>query len=503
MNNAPGTKLQLSGISKSFPGVKALQEVSLSLLQGEVHVLCGENGAGKSTLMHILAGNLQPDEGTILLNGKETIMEGPLEAIEKGIAIVYQERSLTEELSVAENIFANRQPRSKLGLIQFERMYGLTRALLKRLSLDNIAPASKVKFLSAAQKQMVEIAKALSITPAILILDEPTASITEIETRLLFGIIRELKARGVSIIYISHRMEEIFKIGDRISILKDGRYQGTFPLGEITQELLIRKMTGRDVSANMTAFSFHNAIALEVKNLSGPKFNDVSFQLHKGEILALSGLVGAGRTEIARSIFGAAPPSSGSIAVNGRPVTIGHPFDAITHGIGYIPEDRKEQGLFLQMTMEENMLSGRRALSRKGGNTSSDDRTSIRDLVRRLKISPPNTKQKAINLSGGNQQKVVLAKWLLLNPRIIIADEPTHGIDVGSKFEIYRLLQQLAKDGAGILLISSELPEVLTLAHRILVIHNGRIAAKLSREEATEESILHYASGIKNMFSDL
>lgn len=501
MNDSFGIKLQLKNISKSFPGVKALQHVDFDLLEGEVHVLCGENGAGKSTLMHILTGNLQPDEGNIFLNKEKIIIETPAQAFEKGIAIVYQERSLTDELSVAENIFANRQPRNKIGLIEFKKMNQLAGRLLEQLSLKNISPTTKVRYLSAAQKQMVEIAKALSINPSILILDEPTASITEMETKLLFDIIHHLSAQGVSIVYISHRMKEIFEIGHRITILKDGKYQGTFPLKDITQEILIRKMTGRDILASLTSFPGKKDIALEVKHLSGKGFADVSFQLHKGEILALSGLVGAGRTEIARALFGADPVYKGSYSINNETVKITHPCDAITKGVGYIPEERKEKGLFLQMTIAENILSGRAAIKDKRKNFHKAGHKITGSLINRLNIKPPNPDQKVISLSGGNQQKVVLAKWLLLNPQVIIADEPTHGIDVGAKFEIYRLLQQLAKEGTSILLISSELPEVLTLAHRILVIYNGRITATLSREEATEEKIMHYASGIKNMYS--
>lgn len=503
MKDSRPIKLETRGISKLFPGVKALQDVDFNLLPGEVHVLCGENGAGKSTLMHILSGNLQPDRGSLWLNNEEIIIGTPMQAIEKGIAIVYQERSLTGELSVAENIFANRQPTKKTGFIAFRQMNKLTRDLLGTLSLGSISPAAKVKYLSAAQKQMIEIAKALSTQPAILILDEPTASITEMETKLLFGIIRRLREEGVSIIYISHRMKEIFEIGDRITVLKDGRVQGTFATAGISQEMLIKKMTGRDIPAHATSAIPQPSVALEAKGLSGKGFSHISFQLHRGEILALSGLVGAGRTEIARALFGADPVFGGSCRINGEIAHIRHPADAIARGVVYIPEERKEQGLFMQMTMEENLLSGSIGVREKGRRLPDRKQKAVKALTDRLNISPAFPDRKVVTLSGGNQQKIVLAKWLLLHPQIIIADEPTHGIDVGAKFEIYQLLQKLAGEGTAILLISSELPEVLALAHRILVIYNGKITASLARKEATEENIMHYASGVKNMYADL
>lgn len=500
MTLSPQTRLNIKGISKSFPGVNALQQVDFELLPGEIHVLCGENGAGKSTLMHILSGNLQPDDGVILINDREVIIEGPQQAIKQGIAIVYQERSLTEELSVAENIFANRQPKNKMGLIAYRQMYKRTSELLHSLSLYHISPITRVKHLSAAQKQMIEIAKALSINPSILILDEPTASITQVESELLFAIIRQLSTRGVSIIYISHRMKEIFEIGNRITVLKDGKVQGTFPVIDMTQDLLIQKMTGRRIPTHIASAIPHSDILLEINNLSGKGFSDISFKLHRGEILALSGLVGAGRTEIARALFGADPALSGKYHVNGQPASIRHPADAIAKGIVYIPEERKEKGLFMQMTMEENILSGNGGLKDKRQSTKD---TSINRLVKHLNITPNLPGRKVVYFSGGNQQKIVLAKWLSLNPQIIIADEPTHGIDVGAKFEIYQLLQNLSQQGSSILLISSELPEVLILAHRILVIYQGTLAASISSDEATEENILQYASGIKNMYSGI
>lgn len=503
MMNPLRIKLETRGVSKSFPGVNALQDVDFRLLEGEVHVLCGENGAGKSTLMHILSGNLQPDKGSISLNTEEIVIETPREALKKGIAIVYQERSLTEELSVAENIFANRQPRNKMGFIAFRQMNKRTLELLNTLSLKNISPVTKIKYLSAAQKQMIEIAKALSTQPSILILDEPTASITETETQLLFSIIRRLSSEGVSIIYISHRMKEIFEIGDRITVLKDGQVQGTFPVADMSEDLLIKKMTGRHLTTHVTSTKAQQSIALEVKKFSGNGFSDVNFQLYKGEILVLAGLVGAGRTEIARALFGVDPVYNGDYFIGEQPASINHPGDAIKKGVAYIPEERKDKGLFMQMTMEENMLSGSIAIRDRQRLHPGNKRSAVTDMIRRLNISPALPDRKVIALSGGNQQKTVLAKWLLLNPQIIIADEPTHGIDVGAKFEIYQILQTLAKNGASILLISSELPEVLTLAHRILVIYNGKITAALSREDATEENIMRYASGIENMYIDL
>nr|WKN38823.1 sugar ABC transporter ATP-binding protein [Tunicatimonas sp. TK19036] len=494
--------LQLDRISKLFPGVKALDQVSLSVQAGEVHALCGENGAGKSTLMNILSGNLQPNEGTITWKGQEVQISNPIEAQRLGIAIVYQERSLVETLSVAENIFIRNKPRNRLGLIDFPQLYRKTQDLLDRLGLSAIRPRSLVSSLSIANQQMVEIAKALAQEPELLILDEPTASITEVEADILFAIIRRLKQQEVAVIYISHRMAEIFEIADRVSVLKDGRYQGTFPISEVTVDTLIRTMVGRDLQVQDAESHTTSEVVLEVQQLQGERFQDVSFQLKKGEILALAGLVGAGRTEVARAILGADPLLGGTILLEGKHVKISHPKEAIQQGIGYLPESRKTQGLFLDMSVADNVVAANLpTVADKGFLQPKQIRKKTEEYIRQLRIVTPGSQQKVLNLSGGNQQKVVLAKWLMRQPKVFIVDEPTHGVDVGAKSEIYAILNELTRQGVSILLISSELPEVLLLSDRILVMWNGKVTAELSRKQATEEEIMHYASGTKTMYA--
>ncbi|MBC7892250.1 MAG: sugar ABC transporter ATP-binding protein [Sphingobacteriaceae bacterium] len=491
-------KLHLQTITKTFPGVRALDGVSLGVEAGEVHALCGENGAGKSTLMNILAGNLQPDPGgEIVLDGQVVSIPNPQRAAELGIAIVYQERSLADNLSVAENIFANQPPTTRLGLIDYPKLNAEAGRLLDELQIGGISPKTPVERLSPGQKQMVEIAKALSKNPQILILDEPTASLTERETAVLFGVLRLLRERGVAIIYISHRMEEIYQLADRITVLKDGRWQATKSVAELPPDALIRLMVGRDLHQSEGVSSKTNEVLLSVENLSGGRFNAISFTLHRGEVLGLAGLVGAGRSEIARAIFGADPVFSGKIKLNGETYRANHPAEAIRRGIGYVPEERKTSGVFLEMPISENVVSADLHAAVSGRWFSEKKAAALaEDFRQKLRIVTPSIRQKAVNLSGGNQQKVVLARWLLTNPDVLIVDEPTHGIDVGAKFEVYQLLRQLAAEGKGILLISSELPELLALSDTVVVIHQGRVAGQLSRAEASEERVLALASGM-------
>lgn len=488
-------RLQLQQISKYFPGVKALEKVDFQVEAGEVHALCGENGAGKSTLMNILTGNLHPDHGHIFFNGQETVIQNPAHANDLGIAIVYQQLSLVDNLSIAENIFANQQPCHRWGFIDYRTLFKQTQQLLNQLQISGLKPQTLVSELSPGQKQMVEIAKALARNPSLLILDEPTASITEQETQTLFQIIRQLTQQHVSVIYISHRMAEIFTIATRITVLKDGQTQGTFLTSDITREQLIRRMVGRDVSHIQHQSFRQNSILLEVKTLTGNRFRNISFQLHAGEILGLAGLVGAGRTEIARAIFGADPIHSGSMLLKGKTFTPTHPSDAIHAGIGYVPEERKSLGLFLEKQVRENIAA---VWQNKASTTPWFEDSMVTQLAQdykdKLNIATPHVFQQVIHLSGGNQQKVVLAKWLLSNPDVLMVDEPTHGIDVGAKFEIYEILQSLAQQGKGILLISSELPEVIGLCDRILVIREGEIAGELTKDEATEENIMRLAA---------
>ncbi|GAB4019903.1 sugar ABC transporter ATP-binding protein [Spirosoma koreense] len=485
--------LQLLNISKQFPGVKALENVSLSIDSGEIHALCGENGAGKSTLMNILTGNLQPDSGQILLNGQLVQIDNPAHATALGIAIVYQQLSLVDSLTVAENIYANRQPKNRFGLIQYKTLYAHTQALLTKLALPDIRPHELVSELSPGQKQMVEIAKALSQNPAILLLDEPTASLTNRETATLFTLLRQLRTEGKAIVYISHRLPELFELSDRVSVLKDGRYQGTEQMTNTTPDTLISRMVGRRLVAEKRASSATSDVLLQIQNLSGERFKQISFQLHKGEILGMAGLVGAGRTEIARAIFGIDKHDSGTIRLHGNVVTIAHPADAVRYGIGYLPEERKKLGLFMEQSVAQNMVTAKSPATGPWYNRSRVA-TVAESFRHQLGIRTPSVRELVGNLSGGNQQKTMLARWLLVNPDLLIVDEPTHGIDVGGKAEIYAILRGLAAQGKGVLLISSELPELLALADRILVIRDGQFSGELSREEATEERIMTLAT---------
>jgi ribose transport system ATP-binding protein len=494
----------MHAIRKRFGGVQALNGVQLEVRPGEVHAMVGENGAGKSTLMHILAGVHQPDEGTISWNRQETVIANEHAAQQMGIAIVFQERSLFGSLSVAENIFAGRQPVSKLGTIRRKQLSAQAAALLRQVGLT-CDPGTDVGDLSSAQQQMVEIAKALSLKARLIIFDEPTAALTETETAALFRVIGDLKKRGVAIIYISHRLEEIFKVADRVTVLKDGTWQGTFAVPEITTDELIARMVGRNVSRGCPTDASRRTdqpVMLEVRDLNDHRsdgevktvLRDINFSVRAGEMLALAGLSGAGRTELALSIFGARSRESGEIFVAGKRVVIESPSDAIAAGIAYLPEDRKDAGLFLEMTVAENVAAAR--LKEFGSWWFSDARgdAAAEGFRSKLRIASHSVRQIVQSLSGGNQQKVVLAKWLLVKPKVLIVDEPTRGIDVGAKSEVHNLLRDLARAGAAILVISSELPEVLAIADRILVMREGRITGELAGEQATEEQILRYAS---------
>ena len=487
--------LLLQNITKQFPGVKALDKVTISIAPAEIHALCGENGAGKSTLMNILAGNLQPDEGDIMIRGNKVTLKDPQQAFDQGIAIVYQHLSLFDSLSVAENIYANQQPINKVGIIQFGDLYSKTRALLQQLNLEAIDPATLVGKLSPAQKQMVEIAKALSKEPSIFILDEPTASLTHKETKTLFEILQVQRTKGISIIYISHRLEEIFLLADRVSILKDGKHQGTFPSKELSRDALIGKMVGRELKELNTKSNKRQEVLLELKNITGRKFANISLALGQGEILGLSGLVGAGRTEIARAIFGMDKIFSGEMLLRDSTFKPSHPNDAIQRGIAYVTEDRKGLGLFSEMSVQDNIVAAgldRIMPSRFYDNVIAGQLT--RAAKEKLRISTHSLQQRVTKLSGGNQQKVMIAKWLLVQPEVLIVDEPTHGIDIGAKYEIYEILKALAAEGKGIIMISSELPELIALCDRIIVVKRGAIAGEVSGQDRTEEKIMKLAT---------
>ena len=483
--------LELQHISKHYPGVKALDKVSLSIKEGEVHAICGENGAGKSTLMNIISGSVIPNEGKIWLKGQELRCKNPKEAYEKGIAIVHQERSLIYSLSIAENVFAGRAPRNKWGLIQRKKLYTQTQKLLQELGLTSLSPTRQVATLSPAQKQMVEIAKALSVNPDVLILDEPTSSVGEKETQLLFDILKDLKQKGKAIIYISHRMAEIFQIADTITVLKDGQHQGTFPAHELNQSALIKLMVGRELAASQFPSYRQKEVMLEVEGLSGEGFNDISFQISKGEIFGWAGLVGAGRTELAMAIFGATPFMLGKLCLDGLQYQFHHPREAVEAGIAYVPEERKSLGVFLENSILENIQA---VQLKQPFWMSPDTKTQATTLQKKLQIKTPSLSQKVGLLSGGNQQKVLLAKWLATQPRLLIVDEPTHGIDVGAKAEIYQILKELAEEGLSIMLISSELPELLLMADRIGVMKEGRLVDIVDKAEASEERLLKLAT---------
>lgn len=487
--------LTLQQISKSFPGVKALDGVELKINPGEVHAVCGENGAGKSTLMNIITGNHQPDSGKIMLNGSTITIPGPQAAFGLGIAIVYQHLSLVDSLSVAENIYANQQPVNRFGIIRFDKLNSQTRRLLEPLGLADIDPETRVFRLSQAQKQMIEIAKALSRNPSLLVLDEPTASLTEKETAILFTIVRRLRSEGKAILYISHRLEEIFELADRVSILKDGKPQGTFGIRDIDKRQLIAKMVGRDLESTKRRSFVQDEKLLEVNDLSGIRFRNISFTVHKGEILGFAGLIGAGRTEIARAIFGAGTILRGKLWIHGHPFEPLHPRDAVNQRIAYVPEDRKSLGLFQYMDIRENIIAANLKHTLNNRLYSAEKAAEMaKSSITNLRIATPGIHQKAINLSGGNQQKVVLAKWLWTHPDLLIVDEPTHGIDVGAKYEIYEILRKLASEGKGILVISSDLPELIGICDRILVLREGTIAGELDQSEVTEEKIMSLAA---------
>lgn len=484
-------------ISKSFPGVHALNDVTLQVRAGEVHALVGENGAGKSTLMKILSGALPKDAGKILLDGHAVSIQNPGDALALGIAMIHQELNLVPYLNVGQNIFLGREPTRAGGRVDWPTLYAQTRERLQLIGID-VDPHALVGDLSIAQQQMVEIGKALSRQSRVIVMDEPTSSLTEHETDRLFELIRSLKSQGVTIIYISHRLEEIFTIVDRVTVLRDGQWIGTHDITDVTQAKLVHMMVGRDIDEMFQKeIAPRQNLALEVKHLSSAGFlSDINFQLYHGEIVGLAGLVGSGRTTLARTLFGTEKVEGGEIWLDGHRATIDSPHAAIRHGIALVPEDRKDQALFLNMAVSDNIvMSDLPDLSRLGLINFAQVRSVAQESVKTLDIRTPSLRQRVRNLSGGNQQKVSIARWLALKPRVLILDEPTRGIDVGAKAEIHALMSRLAKKGMGILMISSELPEVLGVSDRILVMHEGRITAQFTRDTATQDAIMLAATG--------
>jgi rhamnose transport system ATP-binding protein len=490
------TLLTLKGIHKRFPGVHALRGVDFEVLPGEIHALLGENGAGKSTLIKVMAGVHEPDEGELKFAGQSMEFANPREAQTKGIDVIYQELSLYPELTVAENIFMGHAPYRRAGLFKmmdWGTMNRRAKELLAELDVHDLDVTRKVGSLNVGNRQRVEIAKALSLEAKLLIMDEPTAALTETDVEQLFRITRLLKKRGVGIIYISHKLTEVFELADRVTVLRDGQYIGTKNVKDTNERELISMMVGRTIE---NLFPKQDAkigkVVLEVKNLNRqPLTKNVSLQVRAGEIVGIAGLVGSGRSETAQVIFGILPAQSGQILMDGKPVTISRPAQAVAHGIAYVPEDRGTQGLIKQMMIRENVsLSVLKQLSSFSFINQGEEKSLAQKSIKQFDIKAYSGEQVVGKLSGGNQQKVVLSKWLASNPKVLIMDEPTRGVDVGAKSEIHRLMSQLAAErGLAIIMISSELPEVLGMSDRVLVMRSGEIVAEFSREEATQELV--------------
>jgi rhamnose transport system ATP-binding protein len=484
--------LKIENVSKSFPGVKALDDVHFEVLPGEVHALLGENGAGKSTLIKIISGVYRPDEGSVSVLDKDVSFQSPLEAQAAGIATIYQELLLFPALSVAENIFMGHPPLTRSGTVDWQAMRQETEDLLASLDIHDLEPTEIVGGLSIGNRQRVEIAKALSRDARILIMDEPTAALTEADVERLFDIVRRLRDRGVGIIYISHRLEEVFELADRVTVLRDGGFVGTSPVAEISKDDLISMMVGRTIETLFPKVTVEpGEIVLKVEALNRlPLTLDVSFSIRAGEIVGLAGLVGSGRSELAQAIFGVLPADSGDVILNGQKVGIQNPRHARELGIAYVPEDRGTQGLIRPMTLRENVsLAVLEHLTWGRFIDSQRERSLVEEAIQRFAIRASSSEQVVNKLSGGNQQKAVIAKWLATEPKLLIMDEPTRGVDVGAKAEIHRLMGKLVERGLAILMISSELPEILGMSDRILVMREGRLVAEFSREEADQEEI--------------
>jgi len=489
--------LQLKGIEKSFPGVKALNGASLSVYPGRVMALVGENGAGKSTMMKVLTGIYSRDAGSLQWLGEETHFSGPKASQEAGIGIIHQELNLIPQLSIAENIFLGREFTKGLGRIDWKKMHAEADALLQRLNL-RFSSHRLVGDLSIGDQQMVEIAKVLSFESKVIVMDEPTDALTDTETVSLFRVINELKAAGCGIVYISHRMKEIFEICDDVTVFRDGQFIAERSVDTLTEASLIEMMVGRKLEDQYPRLDkAPGDVRLEVKNLSGPGIDNISFTLRKGEILGVSGLMGAGRTELMKMLYGALPRNAGQILLNGRELAIRTPQDGLANGIVYISEDRKRDGLVLGMSVKENMsLTALRYFSNGGGALKHGaEQLAVNDFIRLFNIKTPGMDQTIGLLSGGNQQKVAIARGLMTRPNVLILDEPTRGVDVGAKKEIYQLINQFKEEGLSIILVSSEMPEVLGMSDRILVIHEGRLSGEFSTEQATQEVLMAAAVG--------
>ncbi|MDO5038619.1 sugar ABC transporter ATP-binding protein [Clostridium sp.] len=488
--------LKMEGIDKAFPGVQALKNAKLEVLKGEVHVLIGENGAGKSTLMKVLTGVYKKDSGNILFKGKEFNVKNPKEAAERGVSIIHQEFNLLPHLTVAQNIYIGREPKKNKFIIDEKKMIKDTENVLKSLNLS-IDPNERVDNLSVAEQQMVEIAKALAFKSEVLLLDEPTSALTESEIEDLFKIIKKLKKEGVGIVYISHRMEEFKHIADRITVLRDGSYIGTRIWKDVDINEIIKMMVGRDIKDQYPKREPNiGEVVFEAKNINRKgKLHDVSFSVKKGEILGFAGLMGAGRTEVARAIFGADPIDSGEFYLEGNKIKIKSPVDAIKNQIAYLSEDRKRDGLLLDLDVEFNtVIANIKEYSKLSVVNDKLCKKISNEKINDLKTKTPSLSQKTKFLSGGNQQKVLIGRWLCRDTKVLIFDEPTRGIDVGAKYEVYTLMKELAEKGVAIIMISSELPEILGMSDRIIVMHEGKKTGELDIKDATQEKIMSLAS---------
>lgn len=482
-------QIQMKGIHKAFGSNQVLSGVDFDLREGEVHALMGENGAGKSTLMNILTGLHARDKGTILIDSKETYFANPKEAERQGIAFIHQELNIWPDMTVVDNLFIGKEMSSTWGLLKSKEMKALAIEQFKRLSVD-IPLNMEAGQCSVGQQQMIEIAKALLTDTKVIIMDEPTSALTEREIQKLFEVIQSLKKEGVSIVYISHRMEEIFEICDRITVMRDGRTVDTKPIPETNFDEVVKKMVGRELTERYPARNpSPGEVVLEVEHATRKgSFEDVSFSVHQGEIVGFSGLMGSGRTEIMRALFGLDRLDQGEVRMFGKKVEIRKPVDAVNHGIGFITEDRKDEGLVLDFSVRDNMvLPSISGFTKKGIISTQSEKVFVDALIKRLQIKTHSAETAAGNLSGGNQQKVVIAKWIGIGPKLLILDEPTRGVDVGAKREIYQLMNELTGHGVAIIMVSSELPEVLGMSDRIVVVHEGRITGELTKAEATQE----------------
>ena len=495
----------ISHICKEFPGVKALDDVNFDVREGEIHAIVGENGAGKSTLMNILSGVYKPTSGKIIFDGKEVSPNAPVEASALGIAMIHQELSLSHTLSVAENIFQARQPKGKMGLIDKKKLLADSRVLLDEVGLKDMDPRTLVRNINVSQQQQVEIAKALSQNARFLIMDEPTSALTPNETKVLFEIMAKLKAKGITMLYISHKLDEIMSISDRITVLRDGKYIDTLVTAETKISEMISLMVGREYSGGYTRAHYMDDAdyakakpIMEVKNLSvRGKVDNVSFTLYEGEVLGLAGLVGAGRSEVLQAVFGADPRMSGQVFVNGKELTKQNTSEAIANGMGLVPEGRKTQGLYLKFSVGDNMtIVWLNSLLKSLGIINNKKENEIAQSYReKLRVKTPSLEQGIVNLSGGNQQKTIIARWLMNEPKILFLDEPTQGIDVGAKNEIYEIIDQLASSGVSVVMVSSEMTENISLCDRIVVLYEGKITGTIRHADANEKSVMALMSG--------